>query len=231
MVDFHVLLRDGMTLEGLLQKSRRDGIFCGVIADSAQLKNDTSAQRWLSAFAGKPAFTGLSVADPNWTRSISRATARQFDYVIADSRRWMNTAAIPSDRGSFVEALVDRTVERLGTEPIDIYSFPTYLPAEMKSDADTLWTASRKTKLIEALVKNNVAVELNSRDELPDVSFVEQAKEAGCKFAFGTGNETSAELKRCEYGLQMVKTCKLDWQNFYAPGSWWPKATERHWPS
>jgi hypothetical protein len=25
----------------------------------------------------------------------------------------------------------------------------------------------------------------------------------------------------------MVAECKLGWQNFFAPGAWWPKAVDR----
>ena len=101
----------------------------------------------------------------------------------------------------------------------------------MKAEAEELWTESRMSRLIDALIKNQVAVEINTREQLPSRAFIERAKQAGCKFGFGTANETAAELKRCEYGLQMVETCKLDWHNFFAPGSWWPKAVDRRWPT
>jgi histidinol phosphatase-like PHP family hydrolase len=126
---------------------------------------------------------------------------------------------------------VEQTVQRLDTEPIDIYSRLAYLPASMRVEGDALWTQARLTKLIEALVRNKVAIELNTLDQLPGEQFIRQAKDAGCKFGFGTGNSTATELKRCEYGLQMVETCKLDWRNFFAPGAWWPKAAERRWPA
>jgi len=87
------------------------------------------------------------------------------------------------------------------------------------------------SKLIDALVKNQVAIEINTPEQLPSRAFVERAKQAGCKFAFGTGNETVAELKRSEYGLQMVEACKLSWQDFFVPGAWWPKAVDRRWPA
>jgi len=106
-----------------------------------------------------------------------------------------------------------------------------YLPATMRAGADELWTQARMAKLIDALVRNKVAIELNTLEQLPRPNFIQQTKDAGCKFGFGTANGTAAELKRCEYGLQMVETCKLDWRNFFAPGAWWPKAAERRWPS
>ncbi len=226
MVDYHVFLRGGMTLESALRKSRQDGIQYGITAEARELKSDADAERWLRPFVGKPVFFALETADGAWTRGLSKTTAQQFDYVVADGRMLGDVA----DREAFMERLVEHAVNRLDTEPIDIYSHATYLPAAMRGQAEELWTEARTAKLIDALTRNKVAVELNTLEQLPSVSFVQRAKDAGCKFGFGTGNRTAAELKRCEFGLQMVETCKLDWRNFYAPGSWWPKAVDRRWP-
>jgi Domain of Unknown Function (DUF1080) len=243
MVDYHVFLRDGMTLEDALRKSREDGIQYGITGDSSELRNDAGAERWLRPLIGRPVFFALSAADGQWTRTFSQTTAQQFDYILADGRTWRNaqghvvrlwnlteTQSI-TDRQAFMESLVDLTAKRLDAEPIDIYSYPTYVPATMRAGADELWTQARMAKLIDALVRNKVAIELNTLEQLPRQNFVQQAKDAGCKFAFGTANRNATELKRCEYGLQKVETCKLDWHNFFAPGAWWPKAAERRWPS
>jgi hypothetical protein len=243
MVDYHVFLCPRLNLEDALQKSRRDGLFFGITAASTNIKDDANAQRWLSPFAGRPVFTALYAVDRNWTRTISQKAAQRFDYVLADNRTWMNNRSGPvrlwmpeeatsiTNRQYFMDSLVDQAVERLEMEPIDIYAFPTYLPTVMRPEADALWTKTRTTKVIDALLRSQVAVELNTREQLPSPRFIEQAKQAGCKFAFGTGNETATELKRCEYGLEMVEICKLDWRTFFAPGAWWPKAANRRWPS
>jgi histidinol phosphatase-like PHP family hydrolase len=98
-------------------------------------------------------------------------------------------------------------------------------------EADQLWTEDRMSKLIDALLKNQVAIEINTPELLPSRAFIERAKRAGCKFGFGTANKSVAELKRSEYGLQMVEACKLGWQDFFVPGAWWPKAVDRRWPA
>ncbi len=243
MVDFHVFLRDGMTLDEALRKSRKDGIQYGITAETAVVKNDADAERWLRPLTGKPVFFALSAANGQWTRTFSQKTAQQFDYILADGRTWRNghghavrlwnpeEAQSITDRQAFMESLVDQTVKRLDAEPIDIYTHPTYLPEAMRAGADELWTQARTAKLIDALVRNKVAIELNTLEQLPRQNFIQIAKDAGCKFGFGTANETAAELKRCEYGLQMVESCKLDWHNFFAPGAWWPKAAARRWHS
>jgi hypothetical protein len=239
IVDYHVFLRNGMSLEQALHKSRQDGVQYGLTALSSSVKSEADAEKWLRPYAGKPVFYALYAVDKGWLQSVPLKAAQKFDYVLADNRTWTSEkgsavrlweakeAAAISDREAFMDSLVAQAVERLNTEPIDIYSHATYLPAAMKTDADKLWTEARMGKLIDALVKNKVAVELNTLDQLPGQAFVEQAKAAGCKFGFGTANQSESELTRCEYGLRMVEECKLDWKNFFAPGGWYPKAVER----
>jgi hypothetical protein len=227
MVDYHVYLRDGMTVDQALEKSRRDGIQYGLTCDAASLKNDDDAERWLKPLAGEPAFFALSTLDSGWTRRISRKVAQQFDYVLADGR---TGAAETVDSQAFMDQLLERTIRRLDREPVDVYAYATYLPPVLRERHEELWTENRVGELIGAFARNDVAIELNSLRRLPTARFVQRARQAGCKFAFGTGNESAAELQRCEYGLEIVETCKLDWRNFYAPGSWWPRAVERRWP-
>ncbi len=239
MVDYHAFLRNGMTLEQALSKSRRDGIQLGLVASTANVRSEGDAEKWLRPYAGRPVFCGLYAADRGWLQSVSRQTAQRFDYTLADNRTWINEqsqgvrlwvpkeAAAISNRETFMDSLVAQAVERLNTEPIDLYAHATYLPESMQADSDKLWTEARRAKLIEALVRNKVAVEINTLDHLPSSAFLEQAKAADCKFGFGTANRSEAELTRCEYGLQLVEQCKLEWRNFYAPGGWWPKAAER----
>lgn len=239
MVDYHVHLRNGMSIEQALRKSRADGIQYGLTASSASVRSDADAEKWMRPFAGRPVFYALYAADPGWLQSVSRQVAQRFDYILADSRTWTSdkgtavrlwepkeTASITNPE-AFMDSLVEQAVKRLNTEPIDIYAHATYLPEALKPQADQLWTEDRRGKLIEALVRNKVAVELNTLDQLPSQAFVEQAKAADCKFGFGTDNQSESELSRCEYGLRLVEECKLDWRNFFAPGGWWPKAAER----
>lgn len=91
MVDYHVSLRDGMTLEQAVRKSRADGIQYGITAVSTTVKNDADAQRWLRSLAGRPVFCALYAAEPDWTGAISRTAARRFDYVLAESRTWTDS--------------------------------------------------------------------------------------------------------------------------------------------
>lgn len=208
MVDYQVNLGAGLTLDAALRKSRADGIQYGIATEAGTLKTDSDAHRCLQALNGKAVFFTLAASDGSWTRRLSQEAAQRFDLVLAD--------------GSADQAL-EQTVKRLDAEPIDLYRFGP--------GAQDLWTHPNRSRLIDSLVRNKVAVELNALNRTPNQEFILAAKEAGCKFGFGTGNQTAAQLKRSEYGLQMVEACKLDWHNFFAPAAWWPKATERRWPS
>lgn len=136
----------------------------------------------------------------------------------------VGTIAAPQE---FMDTLVERTVGILEREPIDIYVNPTFLPEAIANDYDRLWTEERMKKVIGAAVRNAVAIEINNHYRLPRAAFLRMAREAGCKFTFGTNNGGASDLGRCEYGLRMVEECKLGWQDFFVPGAWGPKAVER----
>jgi hypothetical protein len=88
----------------------------------------------LHPLIGKPVFFALSAADGRWTRALSKTAALRFDYILADGRSGRNEAVPIADRQSFIDNLLAQTVNRLDTEPIDIYTHPTELPESMKAD-------------------------------------------------------------------------------------------------
>jgi histidinol phosphatase-like PHP family hydrolase len=116
-----------------------------------------------------------------------------------------------------MDTLVDRAVGILEREPVDVYVNPTFLPDQLAKDYETLWTQERRGKVVTAAAKNNVAIEINNRYQLPSPSFIKLAKAAGCKFTFGTNNAGASFLGRCEYALRMVDECKLTAQDFFVP--------------
>lgn len=229
MVDYDVYLRPGMTIEQCLRKSRADGIQQGIVFPSSELPGEDVLSGRVGSLRSQPIFCGLLADQHGWSKRLSRRTAEQFDYVLLDSRTWLakDAPSASSSGEAFLDAHLRHSIEQLDSEPIDIYTHVTALPKALRSRAEQLWTEARMDHLIEALVRNKVAVEINSLDKLPQPHFLSRAKAAGCKFAFGTANTKFSDLGRCEYGLQMVEEGSLQWQNFYAPGSWYPKAVAR----
>jgi hypothetical protein len=242
MVDYHVHLKTGLTVEQALAKSRRDGIQCGIAVNCGKghaVETNEGARRFLDSLKGQPVFIAMQAEGREWTQMFSRATAALFDYVFTDSMTWTDNRGkrmrlwMPNEVGTiadpqeFMDTLVDRAVGILDREPVDIYVNSTFLPSVIAKDYDRLWTEERMKKVVAALARNQVAMEINNRYRLPSAAFLKMAKAAGCKFSFGTNNAGSADLGRCEYGLEMVEECKLGWQDFFAPGAWGPRAVER----
>ena len=242
MVDFHVHLKSGLTLENALAKSRRDGIQYGIAVNCGKgfpTENDEGARSFVDSMKGQPVFVAMQAEGREWTQMFSRKAAGLFDYIFTDSMTWTDNHGkrmrlwIPEEVGAianpqeFMDTLVDRTVGILEHEPVDIYVNPTFLPDAIAKDYEQLWTEERRKRVIEAAVKNGVAMEINNRYRLPSASFLKMAMAAGCKFTFGTNNTGPDDLGRCEYGLRMVEECKLAWQDFFVPGAA-PKAVVRN---
>jgi hypothetical protein len=242
VVDYHVHLKPGLSLEQAVVKSRRDGIQYGIAVNAGRnntARDDEGLRRFVESLKGQPVFVAMQAEGREWMEIFSRKAVAQFDYVFSDAETWTDNRGrrmrlwIPEEVGAiadaqeFMETLVERTVGILEREPIDIYANPTFLPQAIAKDYERLWTEERMKKVIDAAARNGVAIEINNRYKLPSAAFVRMAKEAGCKFAFGSNNARADDLGRCEYGLQMVQECTLGWQNFWAPGAWGPKAIER----
>ncbi len=242
VVDYHVHLKGGLTIEQALEKSRRDGIGLGIAVNCGKgfpVQDDEGIRNFVESMKGQPVFVAMQAEGREWTQMFSRKAAAQFDYIFTDSMTWTDNHGkrmrlwIPEEVGAiadpqeFMDTLVERAVGILNNEPVDIYVNPTFLPAALAKDYDRLWTEARMKQIVTALARNGVAMEINCRYKLPSAAFIKLAKEAGCKFTFGTNNGGADDLGRCEYGLQMVQECKLGWTDFFVPGAWGPKAVER----
>lgn len=232
MADFHVHLKTGLTLKQALANSRRVGIEYGIAANCGKgnpVQDDQGALRYLEQFKDQPCFVAMQAEGREWTQMFSRGVAAQFDYIFTDSMTWTDNRGkrmrlwLPDEVGTiadpqeFMDTLVERAVGILEHEPVDIYANSTFLPDVLAKDYEQLWTAERRGKVIDAAVRNGVAIEINNRYKLPSPSFIRMAKASGAKFTFGTNNEGPHDLGRCEYGLRMVEECKMEGKDFFVP--------------
>lgn len=244
LVDWHVHFKPGFGLREAMERSRRDGIQYGVAANCGRLssvRTDAAARAFFQSVKGENAFVGMQAEGGDWTRVFSRETCAAFDYIFNDGMIWTDDKGRwtrlyrPDELGdvgdgeAFIEEHVSRLVTMLKEQPIDLFAIPTYLPEALAARRERLWTAARMKRVVEAAAAGGVAIELNDRYRVPSVEFVMMAKEAGCKFALGTGNSGAEDLKRSEYGLEMIAKCKLGWQDFFVPGAWQARAVERKW--
>jgi len=232
MLDLHVHPKGGLSTEQAAAKSRRDGIQYGLAVNCGlgqPVSDDAGARRWVEELKGQPVFVGMQAEGREWLTMFSREAVSAFDYVFTDSMTWTDNRGrrmrtwMPSEVGTisdpqeFMDTLVDRAVGILENEPVDIYVNPTYLPDQIARDYETLWTDARRRRVLTAAAKNGVAVEINNRYRIPSASFIRMAKEAGCKFTFGTNNAGAGDLGRCEYAIRMIEECRLAAEDFWTP--------------
>jgi len=231
VVNYHVHLKGGLTLDEALALSRKTGVFYGIAVNCGlnfSVTNDAGIDEYLRSVQGAPAFIAMQAEGREWVHMFSKEAISRFDYVFSDSmtifddtgrrmRLWMrNEVPEIKDKQAFMDMLVDRTVKILSTEPINIYVNPTFLPDQIARDYDQLWTEERMKKVVDAAAAHHVAIEINSRYRLPSAAFLKLAKAAGCKFTFGTNNG-DRDVGRLDYCFQMVREVGLKWQDIWVP--------------
>jgi hypothetical protein len=231
VVDYHVHLKGGLTLEMALKESHRLGIEYGVAVNGGlgfPVLNDAAAEQYLRNMKGQPVFVGMQGEGRERVKLFSKETVAKFDYVFTDAltfkddngkrmRIWLKEEVGEiKDKQRFMDMYVDRTLGVLNHEPIDIHANPTLLPDAIMADYDQLWTPERMQLVIDAAKRNDVAIEINNRFRVPSQSFIRAAKKSGVKFSFGTNN-ADTNLGRMEYALGMVKQCGLTGQDIFVP--------------
>jgi hypothetical protein len=231
LVDLHVHLKGNLTLDDALALSRRLGINYGIAVNCGlgfPIADDAGIEAYLKGMQGKPVFVAMQAEGREWVNLFSRAAIARFDYVFTDAmtftnnngkrmRLWIPSEVEVGEKQEFMEMLVERIVGIMYNEPIDIYVNPTFLPAVIAAEYDGLWTTERMKKVIDAAVRNRIAVEINNRYRLPSPAFIKMAKKAGVKFTIGTNNADHRDLGRIEYALEMVRECGLTWRDMWMP--------------
>jgi hypothetical protein len=130
-------------------------------------------------------------------------------------RLWIKEETEVGDPNLFMDELVSK-IEQILKEPIDIYVNPTFIPEEIAARYDELWTIERMDRVINALVKNDVALEINARYKIPSIEFIKKAKQAGVKFSFGTNNLGKDDLNY-DYCFKVLKETGLSASNMWMP--------------
>ncbi len=230
IADLHVHLKGGLTLQQALARSRQTGIPYGIAVNCGldfPIKDDSGINKFADEMKTQPAFVAMQAEGREWVKLFSPEAIARFDYVFTDAmtftdeqgRRihlWKPEEVKIDDPEAFMDMYVRQIVAIIANEPIDIYVNATYLPECIAARYNQLWTEARMRKVIDAAVKNRVAVEINARYCIPSPEFIKLAKRQGVKFTFGTNN-TDQNLGRLEYCLKMVDDCGLTPDDLYLP--------------
>ena len=231
LIDFHGHLKGGLTMNDITQHGRNTGYNYGIAANCGltfPIQDDSSLNAYYDEVSAEPVFRAMQCEGREWVTFFTEEPVSQFDYIFSDAmtftddqgrrmRLWMPDEVYIEGDEQFMDMLVDRIEAMVTKEPIDIYVNPTYLPGELADDYDLLWTPERMERVINALVENDVALEINSRFKIPSIEFIKRAKAAGVKFTLGTNNTGADDLGRLEYSIHVIEEAGITPEDIFLP--------------
>jgi hypothetical protein len=223
VIDFHVHLRGGMTVDKAMDRQAVTGINVGVLRNLGKgwpLETDEQLREFLDSVKERPVFVGVQVNDRDWMDRHAPDLLKRLDFVLADTmimpmptddsepvKLWMADQYTIDDPQAWMQRYLKHNL-RVLSEPVTILANPTYLPPAVKDKYDELWTDERMRRVIQAAVDNQVALEINAQSGLPHERFIRMAKQMGAKFTFGSNNfdDRPIHMTRCfeaidRYGL------------------------------
>lgn len=230
IVDLHVHLKGGLTVEEVMQRGFASGVACGLAVNCAPgwpVDTDEELQAFDGNLRGLPIFSGIQAEGREWMKPVSLAQIAKADYVLGDTmtfqerdgryvKLWMPDQVKIDDAEDFMDRYVAYHERVLANEPIDIYANATFLPDCLAARYDELWTEPRMKRVIDACVKNGVAIEISGRYQWPAKKFLELARDAGARFTLGTNNGDSTPVDR-SYCFRMIDELGLKKDQFFLP--------------
>jgi len=238
-LDLHVHL-DNSTIDKVLEISRQRGVTFGIVEHAGTKENeypvvlasDEELGRYLAMLEGKPVYRGVQAEWIDWSDCFSPEMLARLDYVLMDAMTFPGkdgrrvklwTADVESrvemaDKQAFMDRYVDWYVELIEKQPIDILANASWLPSPLSADYEVFWTPNRIRRVVDAAVKHEVAVEINSRLKLPKLYFLEIAKAAGVKFSFGS-NGRYPNMGKLDYCLEAARQLRLTRSHVFTPAS------------
>ena len=237
IVDYHVHLYGN--LEWAVELAKKRNVKFGIVEHPGpgyKIVNDAALKKYINTLKNYPVYKGLQPVYTNWAKAFSKELLYQLDYILMDAltlpekdgswlRIWRADTKV-ADKEAFMKRYVDFNLQILSSEPIDIFAWPTFLPACIADEYDALWTDERMQKIIDVAVKKDIAIELNELAKVPKIKFVKMAKRAGAKFTFGTDSRNDRAGK-FEYCLQMAKQGGLTIKDMFVPKPDGKKAVQR----
>ncbi len=232
LIDLHVHIKGGLTMEAALANARKYGFTYGLAVNCGLkmgFETDSALQDYIDNYEKPPqTWFAMQAEGREWLDMFSKESIAQFDYAFTDAmtwtndngkrmRLWIKEETEIGDPQDFMDQLVNRLVGILENEPIQIYVNPTFLPDDLNPDYDALWTIERMDAVIAALIENDIALEINNVREIPSPAFIKRAKEAGAKFTFGTNNSGADNLGRMDYAISMIEECGLTVNDMWNP--------------
>jgi len=234
LVDYHVHLTDRFTLDDAVALSKQRGVKFGIVEHIGTRENqyrgicsnDAELEQWINRLEGKPVYKGAQAEWLDWSGCFSREVVARLDFVLSDAmtipgpggrrdKMWVR-GFDPGEAQAFMERYVKWNVEVIEKEPLDIFAHPTWLPKPLDQDYDALWTPERMKPIVDALKRTGTAVEIDSHYNIPHMPFLQMAKEARLKFAFGS-NTHADSAHGLEYCVETARAAGIGPKDMFVP--------------
>ncbi len=235
LVDLHVH-PDKSTVDEIVALSGQQGVLYGMVEHAGTkenvyprvLSNDAELLSWTGELEGKGVYKGVQAEWTDWSSCFSKEALATLDYVLTDTmtfpgpngqrmKLWEKEAVIDDRADYFMDAYVDWHLEILYGQPIDMLANVSWLPEKFAGSYAMLWTPQRVKKVVEAFVRQGIAMEISSSFKLPKLHFLRIASEAGVKFCFGS-NGRYPNMGKLDYSLQIARELRLEGGDFWLPG-------------
>jgi hypothetical protein len=228
-IDYNIPVDSAFDLEKALRAFYNSGINVGLTIDVGSLgadKADQALSDHIKAYKKLPVFLGILKQNNVSLKNIQPSTLSQFDYIIGDLRRFKNRMGREidiinetqiGDPNAFMDDYVEYLTDAMDHSDLDIWALPTVLPKSLSGEYDKLWTPDRMAKVIDAVKRNDIAIEVNNVKRIPSIAFLKLAKEKGCHFTTG-GLYAGGNLAEPDYFFEVIDQCGLDYRNVYVAG-------------
>lgn len=232
LLDLHVHLKGGLFMEPALANARKYGYTYGFAVNCGLqmgFESDAEVEKYISTYKKPPqTFFAMQAEGREWLGMFSKETIAKFDYIFTDAMTWTNANGKRmrlwvkeeleiGDPQNFMEQLVSNIEKIFSSEPVHLYANASYIPDELNSRYDELWTPARMDRVIKVLVDKKIAMEINDRRKIPSAAFIKRAKAAGVKFTFGTNNAGGDDLGKLAYCIAMIEQCGLTPNDMWLP--------------
>jgi histidinol phosphatase-like PHP family hydrolase len=230
LMDLHVHLTGNFTIDTVMEISRKTNVQFGIVVNPGGAVNDDAGlKRFIELLRPYSVYCGLQPMSPGWSRSFSSETIKQLDYVLMDAQtipsgngyaetlRIWNFDTYVDDPQKFMDTYMTHILEVINNnEPLDIFGWPLFLPVCIARDYYALWTDERMQKIVAALKRKDLAVEINDLAHTPHERFINMAKEHGLKFTFGSDTRDQ-KAGRLDFCKNVAKKCNLKRDDFFIP--------------
>jgi hypothetical protein len=197
---------------------------CGV---GFPIDTNEKLDEFYNEYKDVPIFLAMQAEGREWVTTFEKESIAKYDYVFTDAMTfsdrkgnrmqiWIDEQVNITDPQDFMELLVETIEDVLDHEKVDIYVNATFLPSVIADQYDELWTEERMDRVVDALVRNDIALEISARYRIPGAAMIKKAKEKGVKFAFGTNNGDH-DFANLDYCFDMIDECNLQPSDFFLP--------------